>query len=87
MPTLSRRRAIGNSIAAKQGAPADQTSIDAMWSGIAAQLNATPASSSPPGSASRAPQSQASIDSMWTSLAADHNKRAGLATPMADRAR
>jgi hypothetical protein len=87
MPTLSHRRAIGNSIAANQGAPADQTSIDAMWSGIGAQLSATPASSSPPGSASRAPQSQASIDAMWTGLATGLNKQASLATPVQDRAR
>jgi hypothetical protein len=84
--TKLTRREAGNAMAQRLGgAPADQTSIDAMWSGIAAQLNATPAS--PPDSASRAPQSQASIDDMWGSLATDLNKKAGLATPVMDRAR
>jgi hypothetical protein len=93
MQTLSRRRAIGNAIARKQGAPVDQTSIDAMWSGRAAQLNASAPSALPSatpstGSASRAaPETQASIDARWASIVAEGNKRAGLKTPVVDRSR
>ena len=92
MQTLSRRRAIGNALAAKQG-PVDQESIDARWSALAARHNAsgphTPGDgrTSPPPASSRAPQSQAEIDARWSSIVADSNKRAGLVTPLVDRAR
>jgi hypothetical protein len=92
-PGSSRKlscREKGNAMAQRLGgAPTDQAGIDGMWTGIADKLNATmPSSRTPsPGSASRAPQSQAAIDDMWASLAADGNERAGLKTPVMDRAR
>jgi hypothetical protein len=91
MLTLSQRRARANAIAAKQG-PVTQASIDARWSALAEQLNAsgrhTPVDgrTSPP-PASRAPESQAAIDARWSSIVADLNKRSGRATPIADRSR
>jgi hypothetical protein len=83
MTTITTRRAIGNSIALKQGVPVTQASIDAMWASLAGRLNATLASSSTPspGSVSRAPQSRAEGDAMWSSIAADLNKQAGLTPP------
>jgi hypothetical protein len=88
--TLARRRAEGNAIASRQGVPTDQAAIDAMWSASATRLNAkmpSASSTSPsPRSASRA-QGQADVDSMWASLVAEGNRSAGLATPIADRAR
>jgi hypothetical protein len=89
-PTLSSRRAAGNLIAAKQGVPLDQASIDSMWSGRAEQLNATMPPAPASSSSSTRPasrQGQASIDAMWTSLATGLNTAAGLKPPVADRAR
>jgi|HubBroStandDraft_3_1064219.scaffolds.fasta_scaffold722330_1 hypothetical protein len=85
------RRAAANDMAQRQGLPTDQAAIDDRWSALAAQLNANvPPATAPrstPSASRAAPQSQASIDDMWGSLATDLNKKAGLATPVMDRAR
>jgi hypothetical protein len=87
--TKLTRREAGNIAARQMGAPADQAGIDAMWSGISAQRNATLAPAGTTQSQRRASraQGQAVADAMWTSLATGLNKAAGLATPVQDRAR
>jgi hypothetical protein len=87
--TKLTRREAGNIAARQMGAPADQAGIDAMWSGISAQRNATLALAGTTQSQRRASraQGQAEADAMWTSLATGLNKAAGLATPVQDRAR
>jgi hypothetical protein len=92
MPTLTHRRAIGNSIALKMGGPTIQEAIDARWAGIVAGLNGSMPSSPVDGRtsqrpASRTPQGQGDIDSMWSALATGLNKKSGLKTPVMDRAR
>jgi len=88
---LSRREA-GNIAAQRLGGPVDQASIDSLWTGIAAQRNASVPSTpiegrrTSPRPASR-PESQAEIDARWTALATGLNKTVGLRTPIADRAR
>jgi hypothetical protein len=85
--TLTHRRAIANSIAAKQGVPATQDSIDALWTGVVTTLNASPpahrsalgSSSERSSSAGGAKPTQASADAMWAGLATGLNKQAGLA--------
>jgi len=89
--TLSRRRAIGNLAAQRQGIPTTQAGVDALWGGIVTRLNATlppaPAlASTPSPRPARALQGQADADDMWSSIAADLNKQAGLA-PTRSRAR
>jgi hypothetical protein len=87
-PKVNRRDA-GNAIAARQGAPSTQSSIDEMWAGIAAKRNSTlPGrdlktgngllpfhSSSPPTtrSGSGPPQNQAEIDVMHAGIVARLN--------------
>jgi hypothetical protein len=86
---LSRREK-GNIAAQRLGGPVDQASIDSLWTGIAAQRNASVPSTPVDGRTSprhAAPQSQASIDDMWGSIATDLNKAAGLKTPVMDRSR
>jgi hypothetical protein len=87
---LSRREK-GNIAAQRLGGPVDQASIDSLWTGIAAQRNASVPSTPIEGrraSPRPAPQGQGDIDDMWTSLATNLNKRAGIArTPVGDRAR
>jgi hypothetical protein len=87
--TKLTRREAGNIAARQMGAPADQAGIDAMWSGISAQRNATLVLAGTTQSQRRASraQGQAEADAMWTSLATGLNKAAGLATPVQDRAR
>jgi hypothetical protein len=87
--TLTHRRAIANSIAAKQGVPATQDSIDALWTGVVTTLNASPpahrsalgSSSERSSAAGGAKPTQASADAMWAGLARNLNDEAGLATP------
>jgi hypothetical protein len=84
-PAKFNRRDAGNAIAARQGVPSAQASIDAMWAGIATRRGATVAgrglkddrepmavyAGSPPATRSgpRNPQSQAEIDAMHSEIA------------------
>jgi hypothetical protein len=88
MQTPSHRRALANSLALKQGLPVTQAAIDARWSGIVAQLNASlPTSRTPIGAGRTSPAagsvkpSQGDIAAVWSSIVADLNKQAGLTPP------
>ena len=91
MQTLSHRRAAANTAASRQGIPTAQAGVDAMWGEIVSRHNASVPSTPSEGRTSprpaRTPQGQVDVDAMWSSLAADLNKKAGLKTPVMDRAR
>jgi hypothetical protein len=85
MQTLSRRRAIANSIAARQGVPVDQTTIDARLASLAAKLNATlPSNRTPIGAGRTSPSAgsvnptQGDIDATWALIVTKLNQEAGL---------
>ena len=82
------RRDAANLVAARQGAPTSSAEIDAMWTSIAAGLNATlPVTRGPIGSPrasvarSSGKPTPAETDGMWTSIAAGLNAEAGLRPP------
>jgi hypothetical protein len=85
MQTPSHRRALANSLALKQGLPVTQAAIDARWSGIVAQLNASlPTSRTPIGAGRTSPSAgsvnptQGDIDATWASIVTKLNQEAGL---------